>query len=68
LDAAAKFDPQSASIHYLRGQVLMKLSRTIEAQREMALVQKSQKLVRNGLEQKISGVRVKPTANPPEPF
>lgn len=68
LDAAANFDPQSASIHYLRGQVLMKLSRTDEARHEMALVQKSQKSVRDDLEQKISGVRVNPTANPPEPF
>jgi Tfp pilus assembly protein PilF len=36
IDAAAKADPDNASVHYVRGQVLKSLGRTQEAQSEMA--------------------------------
>jgi Flp pilus assembly protein TadD len=35
LDAAAKLDLQSSRIHYLRGQVLLKLGRKEEARKEI---------------------------------
>lgn len=55
LDKAGAIDPQSASVHYLRGQILLALKRQLEAQSEFALVHKLQKETTDRLERQITG-------------
>jgi len=55
LDQAGAIDPQSASVHYLRAQVLAALGRKTEARTELAAVQRLRKETRDKLEQEISG-------------
>ena len=55
LDSAGAIDPKSASVHYLRAQVLMQLGRKTEAQTEFAAVRRLQSETADRLEQQISG-------------
>ena len=55
LDEAGAIDRKSASVHYLRAQVLTALGRKDEAQAELAAVQKLKKDTVDKLEQEISG-------------
>jgi tetratricopeptide (TPR) repeat protein len=55
LDEAGTIDPQSASVHYLRAQILAALGRKSESQTEMATVQRLKKETVDKLEQEISG-------------
>jgi tetratricopeptide (TPR) repeat protein len=57
LDKAGALDPKSASVHYLRAQVLTALKRNNEAQAEFAIVQKLKKETVDALEAEISGAR-----------
>jgi tetratricopeptide (TPR) repeat protein len=57
LAAAAKVDPNSASVHYLRAQVLLAESKNAESRHELALVRKLQKENTDKLEREISGDR-----------
>lgn len=54
-DEASKSDGKSASLHYLRGQILQKLNRMAEAQQEFAVSASLREKVRDELELKISG-------------
>ncbi len=54
-DAAAAEDAQSASVHYLRAQILQGLHRTEEAKIAFAHSAELRRKVRDDLEQKISG-------------
>jgi predicted negative regulator of RcsB-dependent stress response len=51
-------DPQSASVYYLRGQVLFVLGRRAEARKEFEEAARLKKATRDELERKISGQRV----------
>jgi Flp pilus assembly protein TadD len=55
LEAAGKIDPQSASVHYLRAQVLLAMGRKAEAREELATVRELQKNTTDKLERAISG-------------
>ena len=55
LQKAGALDPTSASVHYLRAQVLAEMGRKSEAQAEFAAVQKLKKENVDKLEQAISG-------------
>ncbi len=55
LDQAGAIDTQSASVHYLRAQVLVALGRKAESQRELAAVERLHKDTVDRLEQEISG-------------
>jgi tetratricopeptide (TPR) repeat protein len=55
LDSAGAIDPKSASVHYLRAQVLMQLGRKAEAQTEFTAVRRLQSESADQLEQQISG-------------
>lgn len=55
LDAAGALDAKSASVHYLRAQILMQLGRRQEAQTEFAAVQRLHQETTDKLEQQISG-------------
>ena len=55
LDKAAEVDPGSASVHYLRAQVLTALGRKKEAATELASVQNLKKETVDRLEQQVSG-------------
>ncbi len=55
LEAALKVDPESASVHYLKAQVLLAIGRKEEAQEALAAVRKLQKETTDRLEQAISG-------------
>lgn len=57
LQQAAATDPTSASIHYLRAQVLAAMGRKTEAQTEFATVQRLKKDDVDKLEQAISGTK-----------
>lgn len=57
LESAAKIDPNSASVHYLKAQILLVQGRKAEAQGELALVRKLQKETTDRLEREISGDR-----------
>jgi tetratricopeptide (TPR) repeat protein len=54
-DEATKSDGKSASLHYLRAQILQKLNRGSEAQREFAISASLREKIRDDLELKISG-------------
>lgn len=68
LNQAGALDPKSASVHYLRAQVLTALHKSNEAQAEFAAVQKLKKEAVDELENEISGPRYRdPTSvNPPQ--
>lgn len=68
LNQAGTLDPKSASVHYLRAQVLTAVNRRNDAQAEFAAVQKLKKEAVDELENEISGARYRdPTAvNPPQ--
>lgn len=55
LDSAGAIDPKSASVHYLRAQVLVQLGRRSEAQTEFAAVRRLQSESADKLEQQMSG-------------
>jgi hypothetical protein len=55
LDEAGAIDARSASVHYLRAQVLLAMGRKSESQLEMATVQRLKKETVDKLEQEISG-------------
>jgi tetratricopeptide (TPR) repeat protein len=55
LDSAGAIDPKSASVHYLRAQVLTRLGRKAEAQTEFATVRRLQSETAGKLERQISG-------------
>jgi tetratricopeptide (TPR) repeat protein len=55
LDSAGALDPKSASVHYLRAQILMQLGRKEEAQKEFGVVRQLQTETADKLEQQISG-------------
>jgi len=55
LDEALAIDPKSASVHYLRAQVLAAMGRKNDSQNEMATVQRLKKETVDKLEQEISG-------------
>jgi tetratricopeptide (TPR) repeat protein len=55
LDEAGALDPQSASVHYLRAQVLAALGRKNESNGEMATVQRLKRETVDKLEREISG-------------
>jgi tetratricopeptide (TPR) repeat protein len=56
--AAGAIDPRSASVHYLRGQVLFAMGRHVEARPEFDEAARLQKATRDELERKISGRQV----------
>lgn len=58
LAAAVAVDPQSASVHYLRGQVLYAMGRHAEARPEFNEARRLQQATRDELERKISGQHV----------
>jgi tetratricopeptide (TPR) repeat protein len=58
LHAAGAIDAQSASVHYLRGQVLTAMGRRAEAKPEFDEAARLQKATRDELERKISGRQV----------
>ncbi|HXE10738.1 MAG TPA: hypothetical protein VN633_01365 [Bryobacteraceae bacterium] len=55
LNEAGTLDARSASVHYLRAQILTQLDRRIEARAELARVRKLQRETADELEQKITG-------------
>jgi tetratricopeptide (TPR) repeat protein len=58
-DRASAIDKDSASLHYLRGQLLQALNRKPEAEKEFATSTRMRDKVRDDLEQKISGKRIR---------
>jgi tetratricopeptide (TPR) repeat protein len=52
---AGNIDPNSASVHYLRGQVLLRMGQREQAKTEMATATQLQQKVRDDLLRKISG-------------
>ena len=55
LETTGKIDPESASVHYLRAQVLLAMGKKAEAREELAVVRKLQKNTTDKVEQAISG-------------
>jgi len=55
LREAAAIDSQSASVHYLSGQVLFEMGRRAEAKREFDEAGRLKQATRDELERKISG-------------
>ncbi len=55
LEAAGAIDPNSASVHYLRGQILTQLGRKEQARAEMATVRRLNQETRDKLEQQVTG-------------
>ena len=55
LDSAGAIDPKSASVHYLRGQILMQLGRRAEAKLEMATVRRLKQESLDKIEQQVTG-------------
>ena len=64
LDEAGGIDPESASVHYLRAQVLTALGRKGAAQTELDTVQRLRQETRDKLEQEISGATYRDPAPP----
>ncbi|HEV2177194.1 MAG TPA: tetratricopeptide repeat protein [Terriglobia bacterium] len=58
LDRAGSIDPKSASVHYLRGEVLQHLGEHARAATEFAAATRMQKQVRDELEREVSGEKV----------
>lgn len=57
LSQAGSIDPDSASVHYLRAQVLAALNRKSEAQAEFAIVQRLKKQTTDKFERQVLGTR-----------
>lgn len=55
MDSAGALDANSASVHYLRAQVLTQLGRKQEADAELATVWRLQQQTRDKLEQLVTG-------------
>jgi len=55
LEAAGGIDPKSASVHYLKAQILIALGKGPEARQELVTVRKLQKATTDKLEREISG-------------
>ncbi len=55
LDSAGRLNPSSASIHYLRGQILLHMGRRQEAKSEFDIAGTTQKQTRDELEREVSG-------------
>jgi tetratricopeptide (TPR) repeat protein len=55
LDSAGRIDPSSASVHYLKGQILLHMGRRPEAQAELDIASRMQKETRDELERQVSG-------------
>jgi len=55
LDAAGAIDPKSATVHYLRAQVLLKLGHKDASQTEFATVRRLQQATVDRLEQLVTG-------------
>jgi tetratricopeptide (TPR) repeat protein len=58
LDSAGRIDPASASVHYLRGQILLHMGRRQEAEGEFQIAGRMQKGTRDELEREVSGERM----------
>lgn len=57
LESAARVNSDSASLHYLRAQILLDQGKRDEARQELVLVRKLQKEVTDELEREVSGAR-----------
>lgn len=55
LDAAGKLDPNSASVHYLKGQILVRLGRRADGQTEFQAATKMRRVETDRLEREVSG-------------
>jgi tetratricopeptide (TPR) repeat protein len=55
---AGKLDPHSASVHYLRGEILLGMGRRAESQSEFKMAARMQKTVRDQLLRDISGAQI----------
>jgi tetratricopeptide (TPR) repeat protein len=64
LEQAGLIDPKSASVHYLRGQVLAAMGRKAAAETEFAVVQKLKKDTVDELEREVSGAKYRDPASP----
>jgi len=66
LDSAGAIDPKSASVHYLRAQILTQLGRKAEALTEFATVRRLQSETAGKLERDISGGKYRDPQLPTE--
>ena len=57
MESAAALAPKSASVHYLRAQILGQLGRDAEAQKEFAVVRRLHAATIDNLEQQIMGAK-----------
>jgi tetratricopeptide (TPR) repeat protein len=55
LDTAGKLDPASASVHYLRGQILVKVGRKEEGRKELAVAARMLRAETDRLERNVTG-------------
>lgn len=55
LDTAGKLDPNSASVHYLRGQILVRVGRKEEGRKELATAARMLRDATDRLERDVSG-------------
>ena len=55
LDAAGKLDPSSASVHYVKGQILVRLGRRAEGRQEFDTAARMRKEETDKLEREVSG-------------
>jgi tetratricopeptide (TPR) repeat protein len=55
---AGRLDPHSASVHYLRGEILLGMGRRAESQSEFKIAARMQKTIRDQLLREISGAKV----------
>ena len=64
INAAEHLSPESASVHYLKAQILKLAGQEAEARKELATASRIQKSTRDKLQQEISG---KKTLDPQMP-
>jgi tetratricopeptide (TPR) repeat protein len=55
LDAAGRLDPASPTVHYLRGQILVRIGRTAEGRAELENAERMKKLATAKFEREVSG-------------
>jgi tetratricopeptide (TPR) repeat protein len=55
LDAAARLDPASPTVHYLRGQIMIRLGRSAEGRAELEKAERMKKLATAKFEREVSG-------------
>jgi tetratricopeptide (TPR) repeat protein len=55
IDRAGKLDPSSASVHYLKGQILVRLGRQADGRAELAAAGKMRQAETDRLEREVSG-------------